>query len=184
MIHYMSYYQYLKASSAGEMLMSLNGIDGDQIKSESKLLDSDKTYPYTAGTSWTILSENTAYKKVDNTLVKESATGIPQEIVLFFTRNNFDINQSIDLKVSIKENEFDISLHRKNDGRHKLTLSSVKSKLKLSRLNIAEDTLWFERDLDNPNQFYAYTKSSNSKITTQLRKKPNKPGKRSSQTNS
>lgn len=170
-------------SDAGEMLISRHGIPKNEIIERSDLLNIDKTYPYDAGSSWTILSKNTAYKKVDKTLIKEISTGIPQDIVRFFTNNNFDINSSINLKLNINGTDNQVTLIRKNDGRHKLKLINVKSTLKLNSLKIGNDKLWFERDLDEDNQFYAYTKSIKTRISVtpkskfQRRNKPNKPGK-------
>ena len=115
-------YSVLLSKNAGEMLMSLTGDDNTLIRNASSMLDPDKIYPYNSGASWTILSQNTAYKKVDKTLVKDNSTGIPQEIIKFFTKNDFNINQSVDLQLRINNRDIDVALQRKNDGRHRLNL--------------------------------------------------------------
>jgi len=165
-----------------EMLTSHKDSKINEIKEHSNLLSTDQTYPYESGTSWTVLSKNTAYKKVDKTLTKEISTGIPLELVRFFTSNDFDINQSINLKLNIHDTEHEVKLFRKNDGRHKLKLTNVKSTLELNNLKVGEDKLWFERDLDEDNQFYAYTKSIKTKLSVAPKPKPpcrNKPSRTS-----
>lgn len=174
--------QYLISLSedAGELLIKLDGIDEEKVKSHSNnLIQNDHrnySFPYSAGYTWTVINENTACKKIDKTLITESSTGIPQEIVSFFIGAELSIQESVNLKINIDGKEYETSLLRKSDGRHKLLLSNMKRILKLNKLTINSDSLWFERDSEERNQFYVYTKSVKNDVA--VKPKPKSKGKK------
>lgn len=178
--------QYLiyLSEGAGDFLIKLDGIEEKKLKSHSNnLVQNDHknySFPYSAGYTWTVINENTACKKIDKTLVIESSTGIPQEIVSFFIGAELNLKQSAIIKLNINESEYEISILRKPDGRHKLLLTNMKRILKLNKLTIDTDSLWFERDSEERNQFHVYTKSINNDVAVKPKSKgKSKPNKTS-----
>lgn len=113
--------------------------------------------------SWIILSEHLAYKVTDKTLIRDKETGIPRDIVPFFTESELgegDEANFINFKINNKQQN--ISVKRKKDGRHKLVLKDPDDFLNISQMNVDSCEIWFERDTRSKNTFHVYTRTTNS----------------------
>ncbi|GDY28294.1 hypothetical protein AHAT_41840 [Agarivorans sp. Toyoura001] len=183
--------QYLAKlpEEAGIYLLSLIEVYRDQVvKASETLIENDyRSYalPYKAGFSWLLEKENLAVKKVDKTLKEQGWTGIPQEIVSFFVGSPLKKNAETTVTLCVDGKEYVTSVKRRPDGRHKLALTKVKSKLKMSHLIVDTDKVWFERDIEKRRYFYVYTYSI--KPSNSVPPKPSlksKPGSTTRKTNS
>jgi hypothetical protein len=134
-------------------------------------------FPFKAGFTWTLQSKSVAIKQLDITLRDQKWTCIPQEIVSFFIGSPLKKNKATTITLCIDGKDYIVDVKRRPDGRHKLVLTTVNSKLNLNKLLLDTDTLWFECDSEKRKYFYVYTMSadaSNSILPKPSRK--NKPG--------
>jgi len=115
-------------------------------------------HPYKSH-SWLLESSDIAIKLVDKTFVKSLETGVPLDIIHFFSSEFIKPGEhSSQIEFVINDSIFDISLKNKNDGRHKLVFTKARRYLSKKEIRIG-DVIWFERCSSNFNRFYVYTKS-------------------------
>jgi hypothetical protein len=152
---------------AGSFLLNLPGIDQETVLNKRlKVIESPihQQYPYLAGYSWECRSESVAIKTVDKTLVTESTTGIPNEIIQYFTEDKIPVGTSIPITLHINGKLESGNLKHKPDGRHILQLSAVKAALKLQQLAVGIDSVWFEKIVDEKDHFILSTMSSDESL--------------------
>jgi hypothetical protein len=161
---------------AGQFILNkLSDVDKN-IFTEVSLAKLRDIFPYRAGFSWEVISENTATKLADKTLINDHETGIPREIIAFFLDYGLCNGESKTIDISLDGTITPIEINKKKDGRYKLKLKPLANKLKLSKLTVSEDTLWLERDVITPGLFYIHTKckNKNNSVKPKPRKKPGK----------
>ena len=101
--------------------------------------------------SWEVRNEICAVKTVDKTLLLEGSTGIPMDVVPFFTGQLLDEQQEKTLEFSISGTLFSCTLSRKQT-RHRLFLAQIKLQFAKFGVQIG-DLLFFERDLSVQDRF-------------------------------
>lgn len=116
--------------------------------------------------SWEIRSEICAVKTVDKTLRYEGSTGIPMDVVSFFTGQPLVEGQEQTLEFSILDALVQCVISRKQ-GRHRLFLVPLKQKLIQLGIQIG-DLLFFERDLVVAGRFFVSALSQKNEIVAQL----------------
>jgi len=179
-------YAALMSNDAGEFVLNL--IDEHKqtvIDTGHVLIEKDVrnyTFPYQSiGETWALLSSDVAVKRVDKTLRDQRWTCIPQDIVSFFIGAPLKLDEETTIKLIVDGKEYEVIVKRRPDGRHKIVLTKTNVKLQVQKLTVEADTVWFERDTDERNQFYVYTKSKNKSVS--VRPKPKrKPKKKPSNT--
>ena len=124
--------------------------------------------------SWTIPSEGVMYKTADKTLVENNETGIPKNIVSYFIADPLNVGDTTELKLVVDGVAHTIILILKLDGRYKMNLRPIANLLKLNKLIIDKDTVWFERDMEDGQEYYVYTKCSDKTISVKPKQR-NKP---------
>lgn len=113
--------------------------------------------------SWVVLSEAVAYKVADKTLIQDKETGIPNNIVSFFSDSPLKGGEELDkIKFIINDQEETVKFKRKKDGRHKIILKDPSNILNVSQLTIGRDEIWFERDINKSHLFHVYTRCMGS----------------------
>lgn len=162
-------YAAFMPNDAGDFLINL--IDEHKqsvIDSSQLLIEKDVrsySFPYQSdGETWQLKSPTLATKKIDKTLNDQKWTCIPQDIVSFFIGAPLKLNEETNIKLNIDNKVYSVIVKRRPDGRHKLTLTKANGKLKLQKLIIQTDTIWFESTPGERNTFYVYTKSKNKSV--------------------
>jgi hypothetical protein len=113
-------------------------------------------------------------KKIDKTLIKEYSTGVPLNIVYFFTNTGLLHRERKNITITVNGEEFNAYLERKKDGRHSLNLVGIKHLIELSTNHIRACALWFEKDATSTELFHifidshVYGSSFNSRNTNKL----------------
>lgn len=115
--------------------------------------------------SWEIRSEICAVKTVDKTLRHEGSTGIPMDIVPFFTGQQLVEGQEQTLEFRVLGTTVQCTVSRKQ-GRHRLFLVPLKQKLLQLGMQIG-DLLFFERDVTLPNRFNISVLNQKNEIVVQ-----------------
>ncbi|WP_052750271.1 HNH endonuclease [Arsukibacterium sp. MJ3] len=101
--------------------------------------------------SWEVRNEFCAVKTVDKTLLDEGTTGIPLDIISFFTGGVLHERQEQHLEFSILGSLASCKISRKQ-RRHRLFLTPLKQKFFELGIRVG-DLLFFERDLDVSSRF-------------------------------
>jgi hypothetical protein len=109
--------------------------------------------------SWIEKSNQAIVKTADKSLLDYATTGVPQSIASFFTGRNLNENERIDLKVYVEGEGKTIKLKHVR-GRHILSLSNLRKTLKLDKLTIGRDCVWFEYANELQNSFILATTCS------------------------
>jgi hypothetical protein len=109
--------------------------------------------------SWCVFEKNVAKKTIDKTLIKESSTGVPLDIVSFFTNNVLLHNERKNITIAVNGGKFSAYLERKKDGRHRLNLAGIKNFIELSANHIRACSLWFEKDANYTELFHVFLDS-------------------------
>ncbi|MEE2025357.1 HNH endonuclease [Alkalimonas mucilaginosa] len=116
--------------------------------------------------SWEIRSEICAVKTVDKTLRVEGSTGIPMDVVPFFTGQQLDEKQECVIEFSFLDTVAQCTISRKQ-GRHRLFLAPLKQKLLQLGIQIG-DLLFFERNVSVANRFNISVLNQKNEVVTQL----------------
>lgn len=124
--------------------------------------------------SWEILSEICAVKSVDKTLRAEGSTGIPRNVVPFFTGHQLMEGQEQTIEFSVLDTIAYCTISRKQD-RHRLFLKPLKQKLIQLGVKIG-DLLFFERDVVVLNRFNVSVLNQKNEVVIQTRSSPAPPG--------
>lgn len=112
-------------------------------------------YPIAAGFTWKILDEATAYKVVDLSLIKESSTGLPPEILSFFFGSNvsLDIKEEKDLILEVSAKKYIVKVRKKDKARHVLKLSNLTEILKIRDLKVDNHAILFSKNTNDDISF-------------------------------
>jgi len=114
--------------------------------------------------SWCIYENNVAKKIIDKTCVKEYSTGVPLNIVQFFTGQALEKGERYKLKLNLNGSLICGYLERKKDGRHRLNFKEIKKVIELSTSDINTNSIWFEKNEKGTKIFYLFIDSKKSKI--------------------
>ena len=113
--------------------------------------------------SWCIYENNVAKKTIDKTCINEYSTGVPMNIVRFFTNEVLKNGERLKLKLSLNGLLIHAYLERKKDGRHRLNFKEVKQVIELSMSDI-NNSIWFEKNEEDTNAFHLFIDIKDSKI--------------------
>lgn len=124
--------------------------------------------------SWEIRSDICAIKTVDKTLRYEGSTGVPMDIVPFFTGQQLVEGQEQTLEFSILGTVVQCTVSKKQ-ARHHLSLIPLKQKLIQLGIQIG-DLLFFERDVVVANRFNISVLNQENEVVIQTDSSPVPPG--------
>jgi len=117
--------------------------------------------------SWCIFENNVAKKTIDKTLINELATGVPRNIVSFFTDKTLQLGEKKTIIIVINGNTIEASLVRRQGNRHRLNLTAIKRQLRFTEKDIGLTSIWFEKDTTT-SHFHIFFDSALQATTEQI----------------
>jgi len=121
-------------------------------------------YPYNSGYTWTVLSGDVMYKRIDKTLVNEKWTGVPKEIVSFFAGYDLMYGDEKEISLIFNGEIFKTKIYCGKNGRSRLLFHELYQILKLNKLAVDFDSIWFERISGQYSCFYIYVEMKSNVI--------------------
>lgn len=114
--------------------------------------------------SWCMYENNVAKKIIDKTLVKEYSTGVPIDIVKFFTQQPLVKGERFNLKISLNNLLLPAYIERKKDGRHRLNIKEIKKVTLFCSSDISINSIWFEKSDEQADLFHLFIDSNDQKV--------------------